>query len=196
MVAKGRGSLVRQHAESRFLIFKDADDVARLPAQVRRGRYLRDDDGAHQRDEPRHRGDDQVLGPNPNATLQWMKQNVDEGSAAAANGEAARFPRRSELLGYGSCNPEDYASKHDPRLGRPDVGALHRQRGEHVPSSDRVGRPHGHRAQRDHRRVAAGRVTVGLGTDPIMQKIARMYAGVAYDRSATRPSGFDLDRRG
>jgi hypothetical protein len=185
MVAKGRGSLVRQHAESRFLIFKDADTWLGYQRKFGEGDIFATMMG-HINVMSRDIAAMTILGPNPNATLQWMKQLVDKEAAAAANGEAARFPRRSEFLGR-KLNPEDYANRMNAWA---DNMWEHYTGSVNVPSSavwaDRMGT-----VRNAVTSVSLqGSIISALGTDPIMQKIARMYAGVAYDRGN---SAFGLD---
>lgn len=95
---QGRGALYKQHSDHRFLIFKDADawlayarDFGQPDVLTVMGGYIK----RMSRDIAAM----QLLGPNPQATLNWLTQKIAQEAAKADRGEAALVPRRSELLG-------------------------------------------------------------------------------------------------
>lgn len=103
----GRGSLANQRAEHRFLIFNSADDWLS---------YQRDFGGGsdpfaammgHVSGLSRDIAAMEILGPNPVATIEWMKQTIErEGQRAAAGlGKA-----------ISKDNPQGYAGRMQSRL--------------------------------------------------------------------------------
>ncbi|OCC01846.1 hypothetical protein BA190_26910 [Labrys sp. WJW] len=88
--ARGRGALANQRQEERFLHFKDAQ--AWLAYNDRFGggdihRTLTE----HFHGMAKDTAAMEVLGPNPNATIEWMKQVVDHEAAEAALGRQSRY---------------------------------------------------------------------------------------------------------
>lgn len=88
----GRGALANQHAEHRFLVFKSADDWLA---------YQRDFGGGgdpfatmmgHINTMARDIAAMEILGPNPDMGLEWLKQVVTKEAHLAAAGASARIP--------------------------------------------------------------------------------------------------------
>lgn len=95
-VPMGRGALYNQRADARFLVFKTADDWLAYQRE-----YGNPDVFAtvmnHVNGMSRDIAAMEVLGPNPNATIGWMKQMVQKEAALAENGKpslmkAGRYP--------------------------------------------------------------------------------------------------------
>lgn len=105
---QGRGALSNQHAEHRFLAFRDADTWLE---------YQRDFGGGsdpfaammgHVNMMARDIAAMEILGPNPNTTIEWLKQLISK----EANNKAASKPNRFA----GGGNPLDRASRYHHRL--------------------------------------------------------------------------------
>ncbi|MDH3742132.1 MAG: hypothetical protein OER56_11110 [Hyphomicrobiales bacterium] len=86
----GRGALGNQHAEHRFLVFKSPDDWLTYQRNFGEGdpfsammRHINvmARDIAHM----------ERFGPNPNATIEWMKQSIQKEAAKASNGQPSKF---------------------------------------------------------------------------------------------------------
>jgi hypothetical protein len=94
----GTGALWKSHADHRFLQFKNADawlaysrDFGQAdPLSVMMG---------HFKVMTRDIAAMELLGPNPQATMEWLKQRVTIEADKATRGEPALVPRKSELLG-------------------------------------------------------------------------------------------------
>lgn len=97
----GRGSLATQRAEHRFLHFKSANDWMAYQAEFGEGdpflammshiNLMARDIAAMER-----------LGPNPNATIEYLKQRITQEAALRANGKEGVFagkPERAESRG-------------------------------------------------------------------------------------------------
>lgn len=108
MAPKGRGALVRQHAETRFLHFKSADDWLAYQKQFGEGDPFAAMMG-HINLMARDIATMEILGPNPVATLEWLGQALQKEAAEAARGKPARFATRTELLGRRLRDPSSYA---------------------------------------------------------------------------------------
>lgn len=86
----GRGALATQHAEHRFLVFRDADawlayqrdfgEGDPFAAMMRHVNIMARDIAALE-----------VLGPNPNATIEWLKQVITREARLAEAGKPARW---------------------------------------------------------------------------------------------------------
>lgn len=109
--ARGRGALANQRQEERFLQFKDAN-AWREYAEA----FGNPDVYAVMMDHLHGLAKDvaalRVLGPNPNATVEWLRQVVDSEAAKAAIGEKSLFrgraePARNGQLSTGSDRLED-----------------------------------------------------------------------------------------
>jgi hypothetical protein len=98
MAVKGRGALVRQHAESRFLVFKSADAWMEYQKSFGEGEIMAAMMG-HINMMARDIATMEVLGPNPDAAMQWLRQAVTKEAAEAARGAPARFPVKTEITG-------------------------------------------------------------------------------------------------
>lgn len=86
----GKGALAGRHAEHRFLAFKDADAWLRYQRD-----YGRADPFAAMMGHVNAMAHDiaamEVLGPNPQATVEWLKQIVEKEAQLKAAGKPARF---------------------------------------------------------------------------------------------------------
>lgn len=109
--ARGRGALANQRQEERFLHFKDAN-AWREYAQA----FGNPDVYAVMMDHLHGLAKDvaalRVLGPNPNATVEWLRQVIDSEAAKAAIGEKSLYrgraePGRNGQLSTGSDRLED-----------------------------------------------------------------------------------------
>jgi hypothetical protein len=94
----GRGALWKSHADHRFLQFKDADAWLAYSRDFGQGDVLSVMMG-HFKIMTRDISAMELLGPNPEATLTWLKQRVRIEADKATRGQAALVPRKSELLG-------------------------------------------------------------------------------------------------
>jgi hypothetical protein len=108
MAVKGRGALVRQHAESRFLVFKDAEAWMAYQKAFGEGDVMAAMMG-HMNMMGRDIATMEVLGPNPDAAMEWLRQAVTKEAAEAARGAAARFPERTEVRGRKIKDPAGHA---------------------------------------------------------------------------------------
>lgn len=89
--AFGRGALAAQRAEHRFLVFKSADDWMTYNEKFGGGH---DPFAAMMQHINGMAGDIaalEILGPNPNGTIEWAKQRIDKEATAKAAGKPARF---------------------------------------------------------------------------------------------------------
>ncbi len=105
---QGRGALANQHAEHRFLVFKSADDWMAYQKDFGGGG---DPFGAmmgHINMMSRDIAAMEVLGPNPNGTIEWLKQLVTQQAQLKAAGKEARFA--------GSGDPLARASRYHNRI--------------------------------------------------------------------------------
>lgn len=86
----GRGAIANQRTDHRFLVFKSADDWMAYQRQ-----YGEPDPFASMMSHIRGMANDiaamEVLGPNPNATMNWLKQTIQKEAAAAENGKPSRM---------------------------------------------------------------------------------------------------------
>ncbi|MDQ1185930.1 hypothetical protein [Agrobacterium larrymoorei] len=92
----GRGALANQRAEHRFLVFRDADSWLR---------YQRDYGGGgdafaammgHINMMAKDIAAMEVLGPNPNGTIEWLKQVVQKQGMEKVAGRPSRFAGKAE----------------------------------------------------------------------------------------------------
>lgn len=106
---QGRGALYKQHADHRFLVFKDADSWLAYARDFGEGdpfAAMMGHLGVMSRDIAAM----QILGPNPEATLTWLKGETMREAQKARRGEAANFARGPSLLGVELSNPVSRAS--------------------------------------------------------------------------------------
>lgn len=106
--AQGRGALANQHAEHRFLVFKNADAWME---------YQRDFGGGsdpfaammgHVNLMAKDIAAMEILGPNPNTTIEWLKQLITREAQLKAAGKENRFA--------GGGDPLERASKYHHRI--------------------------------------------------------------------------------
>ena len=95
---RGRGSISSQRTDHRFLVFKDADSWLSYQRDFGEG----DPFAAmmhHLNMMARDIAALEVLGPNPQATLLWMQQIVEQQATARSAGREATFPTRHPTTG-------------------------------------------------------------------------------------------------
>lgn len=95
---QGRGALYKQHADHRFLIFKDADSWLSYQRDFGQGDLFATMMG-HIKTMSRDIAAMEMFGPNPESTLTWLKQKAKQEAQRALNGRPALVPRKGELLG-------------------------------------------------------------------------------------------------
>lgn len=91
----GRGALAGQRAEHRFLIFKSADDWLAYNKDFGTGDPVRSV-FSHVNGMARDIAAMEVLGPNPNATMEWLKQIVQTEAAKAIHGRPSLYDASSK----------------------------------------------------------------------------------------------------
>lgn len=86
----GRGSMANRHGDPRFLIFKGADEWQAYQADFGAGTAF-DAMMGHIDGMSREIAAMEILGPNPNATVQWVKDSIEKSAAldAAPNSKAS-----------------------------------------------------------------------------------------------------------
>ncbi|MGE0698274.1 MAG: hypothetical protein AB7O57_04190 [Hyphomicrobiaceae bacterium] len=106
---QGRGALYKQHADHRFLVFKDAASWLEYQRDFGQGDPFAAMMG-HLKVMSRDIAAMQILGPSPDATLTWLKGEVMREAEKLRRGEAARFARGTTLLGVELGNPVSRAT--------------------------------------------------------------------------------------
>lgn len=101
---QGRGALYKQHADHRFLIFKDADSWLSYQRDFGQGDPFAAMMG-HLKLMSRDIAAMQILGPNPEATLQWLKDRAMQEAQKARRGEASLVARGVGVLGREISDP-------------------------------------------------------------------------------------------
>ena len=86
----GKGAFANQHAEHRFLVFKDADSWLAYQRDFGEGDPFAAMMG-HVNMMARDIAHMERLGPNPNATIEWLKQSIRKEASNAENGKPARW---------------------------------------------------------------------------------------------------------
>jgi hypothetical protein len=79
----GQGSMANRHGDPRFLIFKGADEWAAYQAEFGAGTAF-DAMMGHIDGMSREIAAMEILGPNPNATVQWVKDSITKSAALDA----------------------------------------------------------------------------------------------------------------
>lgn len=92
----GKGALANQRAEHRFLVFKSADDWLAYQRDYGGGADVFDAAMSEINMMSRDIAMMEVLGPNPIAGAEWVKQVIQQQATFRANGEAAAFPGKPE----------------------------------------------------------------------------------------------------
>jgi len=95
---QGRGALYKQHADHRFLQFKDADSWLSYQRDFGQGDVFATMMG-HINTMARDIAAMELLGPNPESTLTWLKQMAMREAQRAQNGRSSLVPRKGELIG-------------------------------------------------------------------------------------------------
>lgn len=95
--AFGKGALANQHAEHRFLVFKDADTWLRYQADYGGGGDPFAAMMGHISLMAKDIAAMEVLGPNPGGTVEWLKQAVSKEAALLQAGEKSRFTLNKTL---------------------------------------------------------------------------------------------------
>lgn len=104
----GRGALANQRAEHRFLVFRSAADWMAYQADYGGGGDPFATMMHHVTMMARDIAAMEILGPNPQATVDWLKQTVMKHGALKSAGEPARFAGRGD--------PNDRASRYVDRI--------------------------------------------------------------------------------
>ncbi len=185
MQRRGKGAIVRQHAESRFLVFKGADAWLDYQRAFGEGNAFASMMG-HVNVMARDIAAMQVLGPNPDATLEWLKQKILKEAHAAARGNAAQFPTRSEFLGR-QLDAVAYARS---QIHFAEQIWANARGAADTPVA--TGMANTFAAARNWVSAASlGSAIVSAQSDLVFQKVARMFAGVK-NRHGNLAVGFDL----
>jgi hypothetical protein len=95
MQAHGRGSLASQRADHRFLIFRDAESWLAYDREFGHGDPIRSV-FEHVNGLSRDIATMEILGPNPGAMVEWMKQVVTTEAAKAIQGQPSLYQRGSK----------------------------------------------------------------------------------------------------
>lgn len=101
---QGRGALYKQHADHRFLVFKNAESWLAYARDFGEGDPFASMMG-YLKLMSRDIAAMQVLGPNPEATLGWLKNATMAEAQKARRGEAANFARGRSILGREIASP-------------------------------------------------------------------------------------------
>lgn len=91
----GMGSLANQNTEHRFLVFKSADDWLAYQTDFGEGDAF-SSMMAYTNRMARDIAAMEILGPNPNGTVEWLKQIIEKEGQKAAGGEQALLPHQGE----------------------------------------------------------------------------------------------------
>ncbi len=106
--SQGRGSLANQHAEHRFLVFRNADTWLEYQKDFGGGSDPFAAMMGHVNMMAKDIAAMEVLGPNPNGTVEWLKQLITQQAQLKAAGKEARFA--------GAGDPLDRASRYHHRI--------------------------------------------------------------------------------
>lgn len=90
--AAGQGSMANRHSESRFLIFKSADDWVAYQGEFGSGTAF-DAMMGHIDGMSQEIAAMEILGPNPNATVQWVKDAIEKSAALDASPDSKAVDR-------------------------------------------------------------------------------------------------------
>lgn len=94
----GKGALANQHAEHRFLVFRDADAWLKYQADYGGGSDPFAAMMGHVNRMARDVAAMEILGPNPAGTIEWLKQAIAKQAALKAAGKSARFAGQGNAL--------------------------------------------------------------------------------------------------
>lgn len=97
MQTHGRGSLASQRTDHRFLIFRDADSWLAYDREFGHGDPIRSV-FEHVNGLSRDIATMEILGPNPGAMVEWMKQVVTTEAAKAIQGQPSLYRRGSQTV--------------------------------------------------------------------------------------------------
>lgn len=163
MAVKGRGALVRQKAESRFLIFKNANAWMEYQRDFGQGDPFASMMG-HINKMAKDIAAMELMGPDPARTFEFLKQVVQKEAALANAGQAAAMPKVSD--------PASYAAT---RIKRAEETWAHLRGSATTPVSTPLAQAFA--AARDvTSSIVMGMAAIsGLG-DFVTQKLARVYA--------------------
>jgi hypothetical protein len=171
MTAYGQGALANRRTDHRFLIFKDGDAWRAYDAAMgSNGAYaamMHHIDGL-----AKDVAALDVLGPNPAATVEWMKQFVDQEAAKAVAGQPSLYRGKPGIDGLGHVNSQSWQIERlwQTMRGGGDVG--------NMAAADLF------QATRNllmSAQLASTMITAGF-TDPFQQANARRFAGVPFAR--------------
>lgn len=183
-VPRGIGKLANAHAESRFLIFKDAQSWIEYQNEFGGGP---DSAFSSMMSHIRGMAEDiaamEILGPNPRAMLTYLQGFVEKQAALKAANQPAVFPEVSEWMGIPfkeggnwvtTKSPQDYARNMINRAE--DMWRIFRH-ADDVPKSERVAALFG--ATRNLNVASKlGGASLSAITDAAFQQMARSFAGL------------------
>lgn len=92
----GRGALANQRGEHRFLVFRDADNWLEYQRQYGGGGDAFGAMMGHINTMAKDIAAMEILGPNPNGQIEWLKQAVQKQAAEKAAGRPSRFAGKAE----------------------------------------------------------------------------------------------------
>ncbi|TCT34653.1 hypothetical protein [Martelella mediterranea] len=95
----GKGALANQRGEHRFLVFRDADNWLEYQRLYGGGGDAFGSMMGHINMIAKDIAAMEILGPNPNGTINWLKQAVEKQAAEKAAGRPARFAGKPERAG-------------------------------------------------------------------------------------------------
>ena len=93
----GRGAIAKQRADSRFLVFKNADAWLQYQREYGSGDVFASMMG-HINGMARDIAAMEILGPNPRSQLEWIKQTIQKETAKAENGKPSLM-KKGRYLG-------------------------------------------------------------------------------------------------
>jgi len=94
----GKGALANQHAEHRFLVFKNADAWLEYQADYGGGSDPFAAMMGHINMMAKDIAAMEILGPNPSGTIEWLKQLITKEAQAKAAGQPSRFAGKGDPL--------------------------------------------------------------------------------------------------
>lgn len=166
--ATGRGALARQHAEHRFLVFRDAASWASYQRDFGEGDPFAAMMG-HINMMARDVAALEVLGPNPGATMAWLKQAVGKEVALKKAGQGGR------VAGFASVAESKIYTLEN-------MWAMVRGGGE-SPANGKVANLFAGTRNWITASVMGSAIVSSVPTDPVYQMIARRMAGLPMSRA-------------
>lgn len=176
----GKGALANQHAEERFLIFKDADTWLAWQADFGMGGPFNAMMG-HIAMMSRDIAAVEVLGPNPAATLTWLEQIAKQEAAKRDLGREALVPPRIR-----EGNAADAA---DEKIGRAQTMWRHYTGAVNMPNGGAFSRWFADTMGTTRSVLTSAALgsaaLAAIPTDPVYSGMARAFAGIGHTRALT-----------